>query len=261
MRFLNNMFLLFNKYFLKLNHCDDYTTKYLKNLDLLKFMTRGKLGKYLFLFNSFLGETTASLPTSGRLWQTETLIGKLLTPHALPIPMPLKQQPVAAPLHANPLMAALQQHQQGLQAVQLGVEYRYFSNPTQQTKRDIESNENSIWQIQSLVRKAQQSFFFEHLIRKNSNRLIRDTWLKWLGKCMHANKAKTQEWLGYMQASMHSNNTEHLGKFASDGFLLNLLDLLLEYSMPFCATPYCNKLLKINFNYSIAKSVNVEGNF
>ena len=108
----------------------------------------------------------------------------------------------------------------------------------------MSARENSI--LQSLVRKAQHSFFFEHLIRKKSNRLIRGTWLKWLGKCMHANKVKTQEWLGYMQVSMHSNNTEHLGKFASDGFLLNLLDLLLEYSMPFCATPYCNKLLKIN---------------
>ena len=109
-----------------------------------------------------------------------------------------------------------------------------------------------------MVRKSQQAFFFEHIIRKNSSRLIRDTWLRWLGKCMFANKAKTQEWQGYMQSNMHSNNTEHLSKFSSDGFLLNLLDLLLEYSMPFCSTASCDKLLKINFNYSIAKDVNIK---
>ncbi len=62
-----------------------------------------------------------------------------------------------------------------------------------------------------------------------------------------------------MQASMHSNSTEHLAKFASDGFMLNLLDLLLEYSMPFCSTPYCNKLLKINFTYALSSHATIEG--
>ena len=76
----------------------------------------------------------------------------------------------------------------------------------------------------------------------------------------HFLKAKSQEWGAHMQASMHSNNTEHLAKFASDGFMLNMLDLLLEYSMPFCNTPYCNKLLKINFNYALSKHAIIEGN-
>ncbi len=62
-----------------------------------------------------------------------------------------------------------------------------------------------------------------------------------------------------MQASMHSNSTEHLAKFASDGFMLNILDLLLEYSMPFCSTPYCNKLLKINFTYALSSHATIEG--
>ena len=72
---------------------------------------------------------------------------------------------------------------------------------------------------------------------------------------MFAHKAKTQEWMGYMQTNLHLNNNEHLSKFSSDGFFLNLLDCLLEYSMPFCSpTSYSNKLLKINYNYANSSS-------
>ena len=88
-------------------------------------------------------------------------------------------------LHTLKLFSAALQQQA---PPQYAIEYRYFMNPTQLTRHDIESNDSNIWQLQSMVRKAQQNFFFEHLIRKNSNRFIRDTWLKWLGKCMAANK-------------------------------------------------------------------------
>jgi len=225
-KFLNNLFIYMNKYFIKLTQCDDYTNKYIRNIELIKFMTRHKLTKYLLIFNSFVSTTTTA-----RDWQANTIIGKLLTAHSLPIAT------------------------SGRQSQQLNIEYRYFTNPTQLTKRDIESNEKNIWQIQLMIKKQQQSFFFEHLIRKNSNRLIRDLWLKWLGKCMFAHKAKTQEWMGYMQTNLHLNNNEHLTKFSSDGFFLNLLDCLLEYSMPFCSpTSYSNKLLKINYNYANSSS-------
>jgi len=222
-RFLSNLFVYMNKYFVKLAACEDYTNKFLKNIELVKFMTRHKLTKYLLIFNSFPGENDQAL---GRVWQANTLVGKLLTAHSLPIATPHKQ------------------------SLQLTVEYRYFTNPTQLTRRDIEINERNIWQIQSMIKKQQNQFFFDHLIRKNSNRLVRDLWLKWLGKCMFANKAKTQEWLGYMQTNIYLNNNEHLSKFSSDGFFLNLLDLLLDYSLPFCSTPFSDKLLKINYAYS-----------
>lgn len=256
LKFLSNVFHYLNKYIVKINDCDDYSSKYINNMELVKFITRGKLCKYLFLFSSMLAESERAKPNCGRLFQVETLAGKLLTPHALPLAKASKAQlpsPQQGPL--NPLLAALQQQQ----PLQYNVEYRYFMNPTQLTRHDIDSNDNSIWQLNSMVRKVQQEFFFEHLIRKNSNRFIRDTWLNWIGKCMHANKAKTQEWAGYMQSSLHSSNTEHLSKFASEGFLLNMLDILMSYSMPFCNNPYSNKLLKINFNYADAKISNIEG--
>ncbi len=59
--------------------------------------------------------------------------------------------------------------------------FRFFMNPTQLTKHDIESNDSNISQLQSMVRKKQQNFLSEHLIRKNSKPFIRDTWLKWFG--------------------------------------------------------------------------------
>ncbi len=213
-RFLNNAFFYLNKYFIRLNQCDDYSNKFIHIIGLMKFMTRSKLMKYLLLFNSF----PSNGETAPRSWQSDTILGKLLTAHSLPIAS------------------------QARQSQQMHIEYRYFSNPTQLTKRDIEINEKNIWQIQLMIKKQQNSFFFEHLIRKNSNRLIRDMWLKWLGKCMYANKAKAQEW--------HANqlmNNEHLHKFSSDGFFLNILDMLLDYSMPFCSS---NKLLKINYAYA-----------
>lgn len=46
-----------------------------------------------------------SLPNCGRLYQVETLAGKLLTPHSLPLAMPSKKDsmiPQAAPM--NPLL-------------------------------------------------------------------------------------------------------------------------------------------------------------
>lgn len=257
LNFLNNIFVYLNKYFVNIKNCDDFSSKYLKNLELVKFFTRSKLTKFLFLFSSMLSESESALPNAGRLCQINTLPGKLLTPHVLPLAIPGKTvQPPVQQGPINPLLAALQQQQQ---ASQYSIEYRYFMNPTRLTKGDIESNDNNIWQFQTMVRKAQQAFFFEHLIRKNSSRFIRDTWLKWVGKCMHLNKAKTQEWAGMQQSSLHHNNSEHLSKFSSDGLLLNLLDMLLDYSMPFCSTPYCNKLLKINYNYATGNNTNIQG--
>ena len=230
LKFLSNIFTYLNKYFVTISQCEDYSSKYVQNIEMLKMLAKSKLMKYLLVFNSFPTDST-----NGRNWQVFTLLGKLLTPHSLPIAVPT-QRP-------NPIMPTLTQ-------TTLAVEYRYFTDPSHLTKRDIEINEKNIWQTQSLIHKEQLSLFFEFLVRKNSCKAIRDLWLRWLGECLQANRQKSQEWQGYMQTSMYMMNNEHLAKFGSDGFFLNLLDLLLEYSMPFCQSPYSNKLLKIDFQYS-----------
>ncbi len=62
-RFLNNAFFYLNKYFIRLNQCDDYSNKFIHIIGLMKFMTRSKLMKYLLLFNSFPSNgETASQP-------------------------------------------------------------------------------------------------------------------------------------------------------------------------------------------------------
>ena len=95
------------------------------------------------------------------------LIGKFLTPHCLPLSKQ-QQQP--------------QQPQQIFPAnmfpPSFTIEYRYFTNPTSLTKRDIELNEFNMKQAQSFIRNALKNFFFDHLIKTNSNSKIRDLWLK-----------------------------------------------------------------------------------
>lgn len=125
--------------------------------------------------------------------------------------------------------------------------YKYFLKPTQLTRQDVEIIERNMHNVQQLIKKEQHKFFYESLIKTNSNQRIRNAWLRWLGACLEDNKAKAQEWSNYAQSPLMPNNN-----FASDGFFLNLLDLLLSYSMPFCfqSLAASNRLMKINFNYA-----------
>jgi hypothetical protein len=242
LQFLNKIFEYLNKYFINLNQCEDYSNDYVKSLQLIKFMTRSRLMKYVFVLNSF----QKSPSQNGRNWQVNTLIGKLLTPHTLPL---FKQE-----------------HQQAQNPFNLNassnLEYRYFKNPSTLTKRDVDLTESNMWQAQKLIKTEMRSFFYDFLIKQNSNAKIRQAWLKWVGDCLDENYKKSQEWNHYSQpamaASFHNYNT--LVNFASDGFFLNLLDLFLDYSMPFCSNPYSNKLLKINFLYSSSKKQNFFNN-
>jgi hypothetical protein len=234
--FLTRLFEYFNKYFISINQCEDYSNDFVKCLELIKFLTRSKLMKYIFVLNSFPSSNSSpgsATSTVGRTWQVNTLIGKLLTPHCLPLYKPKNLQTM---------------------------EYKYFKNPAQLTKRDVDLAEQSISQAQKLIKSELKAFFYDHLIKQNSNARIRNLWLKWTGDCLSDNSKKSQEWNNYSQSAMHSlfNNSSHV-QFASDGFLLNLLELFLEYSMPFCNDPYSSKLLKINCNYSTQSRQNFYG--
>ncbi len=135
-------------------------------------------------------------------------------------------------------------------------EYRYFTNPTQLTRQDVEINEKNLHQAQTLIKSVLAQFFYDHLIKQNSHEQIRNLWLKWLSMCIEDNRARAQEWNAQQQIApghFMSNN-----KHATDGFFLNLLDLCLSYSMPFCAEKCItnrreNKLAKINYLYSSKK--------
>jgi hypothetical protein len=84
LRFFTRLFHVLNRQYMNL--IEQYSNEYLQNLELVKFLTRSKLMKYLFVYSSFLsaGDVQQGAPR-GILWQTKTLIGKLLTPNALPL--------------------------------------------------------------------------------------------------------------------------------------------------------------------------------
>ena len=238
LKFLSNIFTYLNKYFVTISQCEDYSSKYVQNIEMLKMLAKSKLMKYLLVFNSFPTDST-----NGRNWQVFTLLGKLLTTHSLPIAVPT-QRP-------NPIMPTLTQ-------TTLELKYRFFPSNLVMCRRDMEVNllwqKVCMWESQELIHREQLVFLLNFLINENI-----DLWLRWLGECLQANQLKSQVLHHNMQISMFminqeqdwlQQNNEHLTTFSSDGFLLNLLDLLLEYSMPFCQSPNSNKLLNIDFQYS-----------
>jgi hypothetical protein len=83
-KFFNQVFQNLNRKYVKL--IEQYSNEYLQNIELVKFLTRSKLMKYLFVYNSFLNMIDVPINSNrGILWQTKTLIGKLLTPSVLPL--------------------------------------------------------------------------------------------------------------------------------------------------------------------------------
>jgi ubiquitin conjugation factor E4 A len=110
-------------------------------------------------------------------------------------------------------------------------------------------------QAQTLIRAELIKFFYDHLIKSNSNDAIRNLWLKWVCLCLEDNRARAQDWNAQQQIMSQLHMSGHHGplRFASDGFFLNLLDTFLAYSAPFCADK-CrtsrDKLLKINTSYA-----------
>lgn len=179
-----------------------------------------------------------------RKWQTSTLLGKLLSPSVLPLePFRLNTNPSQLLMdHIEPFLS----------------QYRYFQNPTQLTRQDVEIIERNMHELQRATNKHLHAFFHDKLIKSNSNQRIRSEWLRWMGACLGDNKARAQEWSNYA----HSPLMPSASSFASDGFFLNLLDLVLAYSMPFCFQSDLNsssKLLRINFNYAASKSASFVG--
>lgn len=128
-------------------------------------------------------------------------------------------------------------------------QYKYFLNPTRLTRQDVEIAERNMHSTQRLINNSIHKFFYDGLIKTNSNNRIRASFFKWLGMCLDDNRGKAQEWSNFAQSPFLSAN-----QFASDGFFLNLLDLMLACSMPFCFKSFSDssKLLKINFTYASA---------
>lgn len=224
LKFLSEIFFYFNQN-INIQTFDIYSNEFSRQLELLKLATRSKLMKYLFVYCSFLSDKGHN---NGQLWQTGTLIGKLLTPSVLPMVQYKFQSMFSEPQH----------------------QFRFFLSTSRMTRQDIEINEKNMHQAQTLITKELVFFFYDHLVKTNSNAKIRNLWLRWCSECMTDNKAKCQEWSNYGQNPM--NMFINQSNYPSEGFWLNLLEIFLNYSMPFCADRLSDssRLLKINYNYT-----------
>ncbi|CAF0817504.1 unnamed protein product [Brachionus calyciflorus] len=228
LKFLTNIFVFLNQS-LNIQDFDLYSNKFVESLDFLRFLTKPRLMKYLFVSSSFLSDDLKA-QNKGRLWQTTTLIGKLLTPNVLPLEHFKSQSMFSEPQH----------------------QFRYFLNPTGITRQDVDIAEKNMHQSQSLINRELNSFFYEHLIR-SSNLKTRNLWLKWVSKCIQDNKNKSQEWSNLNQNPLNMFLNQNM--YASEGFFLNILEIFLIYSEPFLADKFdqTNKLFKINYNYPNAE--------
>jgi hypothetical protein len=248
LQFLLNVFAHLNTHLISIDKCDFYSSDYFKYIELVRLLTETSLMKYLLLVDAHRSVEESS---NGRRVQVCTILGKLMSPHLLPTARRKKQ---AATASASSLASFMQLLSGGGPAGLFEIEYGYFNEPTKLTKRDIEINEELVWKRQRALNAQQADFFYKHLIKSaRSNRAIRHMWLRWLGEAFRLNRAKMQEWTNYQQGGMSgSGGSLMLGKFASDGFLLNAFELLLNYSMPFCGATNSRSslLLKIDISYT-----------
>jgi ubiquitin conjugation factor E4 A len=72
----------------------------------------------------------------------------------------------------------------------------------------------------------------------------------WVGECLRANAGRGKLWTSEMGAIMSAN-------FVSDGFMLNLSGVLLQFCLPFTSGVKNSKLFKINPSYTACTAVEV----
>lgn len=124
--------------------------------------------------------------------------------------------------------------------------FEFFDKPLQQASTTIEG---TIWSTMGNLNERLFKLF--HFLLKCSSETRNET-LKWIGNCLHTNASRGKIW--------SSHNEINLGSVlsVSDGFMLNLENVLLKLCQPFCSRPNEPKVLKIDPTYCAANSTNVE---
>ncbi|XP_011696774.1 PREDICTED: ubiquitin conjugation factor E4 A [Wasmannia auropunctata] len=120
--------------------------------------------------------------------------------------------------------------------------YDFFDKPLLQPNTVMES---TIWIAMDSLSEALYKIF--HSLLKCSTEL-RHLTLQWLGNCLHANANRGKLWNSQMDMGL-------LGVLCvSDGFMLNVGNVLLRLCQPFCAKLNDAKVPKIDPTYCIAKA-------
>ncbi|XP_076443993.1 ubiquitin conjugation factor E4 A-like [Babylonia areolata] len=127
--------------------------------------------------------------------------------------------------------------------------YKFFTNPSSDTKLEHDKTESSLWLPLSNVCEGVYSVLFD-IIRMSPN--LRNMVLTWLGNCLHANSGRTKLWSSLPQLFSQA--------YCSEGFALNLCYIMLRLSQPF-AKPGSPKMLKIQPSYTAVEVASeAEGN-
>lgn len=100
--------------------------------------------------------------------------------------------------------------------------------------------DGNIWSGLDALSESMHKVF--HTLLKVS-REVRHLTLSWIGDCLHANASRGKLW------NSHNNTGLPDVTSVSDGFMLNLGNVLLRLCQPFCSKPDDTKILKIDPTY------------
>ena len=125
--------------------------------------------------------------------------------------------------------------------------FDFFENPSSQPSAVHQRTEGQIWQG---LEQLQEWLFriFKGLMHVSPD--VKHLTLMWVGECLRANAGRGKLWTSEMGAIMSAN-------FVSDGFMLNLSGVLLQFCLPFTSGVKNSKLFKINPSYTACTAVEV----
>ncbi|XP_015600659.1 ubiquitin conjugation factor E4 A [Cephus cinctus] len=115
--------------------------------------------------------------------------------------------------------------------------FDFFDKPLQQPSAAVEGN---IWTALDALGESLHKVF--HSLLKCSAEL-RHLTLQWIGNCLHTNANRGKLW------NSHSEISVGPALSVSDGFMLNLGNILLRLCQPFCAKLGDSKILRIDPTY------------
>ncbi|XP_016912491.1 ubiquitin conjugation factor E4 A isoform X2 [Apis cerana] len=118
--------------------------------------------------------------------------------------------------------------------------FYFFEKPLQLTSATIEGN---IWTVLDALNESLQKVF--HLLLKCSSE-VRHLTLQWIGNCLHSNANRGKIWNAQNDVNFSSMLC------VSDGFMLNLGNVLLRLCQPFCIKQNDSKVPKIDPTYCAA---------
>ncbi|XP_043248079.1 ubiquitin conjugation factor E4 A isoform X1 [Colletes gigas] len=122
-------------------------------------------------------------------------------------------------------------------------QFNFFETPFHESNSTIEDN---IWTGLDVLSESLQKIF--HLLLKCSAE-VRHLTLQWIGNCLHSNSGRGKIW--NLQTDVSFNTV-----CVSDGFMLNLGNVLLRLCQPFCIKLNESKVPKIDPTYCAAETNN-----